>query len=122
MCTSTLFQTSRPNLVVVFKDAIYVIELTVPYETNCKKAKRHKEERYKNLRSELIMTCSTFEVITLEVTTLGFVSKDINRFRRLLRTLDLNEERIVKKCMKVALRATFIFIVEGINPGIIQTC
>ena len=122
VCTSTLFQTSRPNLVVVFKDAIYVIELTVPYETNCKKAKRRKEERYKNLRSELIMTCSTFEVITLEDTTLGFVSNDINRFRRLLRTLDLNEERIVKTCMEVALRATFIFIVEGINPGIIQTC
>ena len=53
------------------------------------------------------MTCSTFEVITLEVTTLGFMSKDINRFHRLLRILDLNEERIVKKCMEVALRATF---------------
>ena len=88
-----------------------------------KKAKRRKEERYKNLRSELIMTCSTFEVITLAVTTLGFVSKDINRFRRLLRTLDLNEERIVKKCMEVEhLEQHFIFIVEGINPGIIQTC
>ena len=92
---------------VDFKGAIHMIELTVPYETNCKKAKRRKEERYKDLRSELITTCSTFEVITLEVTILGFVSKDINRFRRLLRTLDLNEERIVKKCMEVALRATF---------------
>ena len=47
-----------------------MIELTVPYETNCKKAKRRKEERYKDLRSELITTCSTFEVITLEVTIL----------------------------------------------------
>ena len=116
VCTSTLFQTSRPDLVVVVKDAIYVIELTVPYETNCKKAKRRKEERYKNLRSELIMTCSTFEVITLEVTTLGFVSKDINRFRRLLRTLDLNEERIVKKCMEVALRTTFYIYCRRNKP------
>ena len=62
---------------VVFKDAVYVIELTVPYETNCKKAKRRKEERYKNVRSELIMTCSTFEVIILEVTTLGFAISQI---------------------------------------------
>ena len=101
---------------VVFEDAIYVIELTVPYETNCKKAKRRKEEGYKNLRSELIMTCSTFEVITLEVTTLGFVSKDVNRFRRLLRALDLNEERIVKKCMEVALKATFYIYCRRNKP------
>ena len=71
------------------------------------KAKRRKHERYKHLRSELIIACRTFEVITLEVTTLGFVSKDIDRFRRLLRTLDLNDERIVRKCMEVALRVIF---------------
>ena len=70
MCRSTLFQTSRPDLVVDLKGSVYVVELTVPNETNCKKAKRRKEERYKHLRSELIMTCRTFEVITLEVTTL----------------------------------------------------
>ena len=93
MCSSTLFQTSRPDLVVDLKGSVYVVELTVPYETNCK------EERYKHLRSELIMTCRTFEVITLEVTTLGFVSKDIDRFRTLLRAFDLNDERIIRKCM-----------------------
>ena len=101
---------------VDFKGALYVIELTAPYKTNCKKAKRRKEERYKDLRSELITTCSMFEVITLEVTTLGFASKDINRFRRLLRTLDLNEERIVKKCMEVALRATFCIYCRRNKP------
>ena len=53
------------------------------------------------------MACRRFEVITLEVTTLGFVSKDVARFRRFLRTFDLNDERIIKKCMEVALRATF---------------
>ena len=97
-------------MVVVFKDFVYVIELTVPYESNCAKAKRRKEERYKHLRSELIMACRTFEIITLEVTTLGFVSKDAARFRRFLRTFDLNDERIIK-----------IRIVEELNPGIIQT-
>ena len=81
-----------------------------------RKPKRRKEERYKDLRSELIATCSTFKVITLEVTTLGFVSKDINRFRRLLRTLDLNEKRVVKKCMEVALRATFYICCRRNKP------
>ena len=116
MCSSTLFQTSRPDLVVDLKGSVYVVELTVPYETNCKKAKRHKEERYKHLRSDLIMTCRTCEVITLEVTTLGFVSKDIVRFRRLLRTFDLNDERIIRKCMEVALRATFYIYCRRNKP------
>ena len=43
--------------------------------------------------------CDAFEVVTLEVTTLGFVSKSINIFRRLLRLFEMNEERIIKKCM-----------------------
>ena len=95
-CTSTLFRTLRPDIVVDFKGSVYVVELTVPYETNCTKAKRRKKERYRHLRSELITACYAFEVITLEVTTLGFVSKDIDRFRRLLRTLEMNDERIIK--------------------------
>ena len=71
------------------------------------KAKRRRQERYEHLRSELVITCRSFEVITLEVTTLGFVSKDIERFRRLLRTPDVNDECIFRKCMEVALRVTF---------------
>jgi hypothetical protein len=98
-CTSTLFQTLRPDMVVDIKGSIYVIELTVPYETNCEKAKRRKKERYRHLRSELITPCHAFTVITLEVTTLGFLSKDIDNFRRLLRTLEMNDERIIKKCI-----------------------
>ena len=62
------------------------------------------------------LTSGTFEVITVEVTTLGFVSKNINRFRRLLRALDLNEERVVKKCMEVALRASFYIYCRRNKP------
>jgi hypothetical protein len=115
-CTSTLFRTLRPDIVVDFKGSVYVVELTVPYETNCTKAKRRKKERYRHLRSELITACYAFEVITLEVTTLGFVSKDIDRFRRLLRTLEMNDERIIKKCMEVALRATFYIYCRRNKP------
>ncbi len=47
--TSTLFQTLRPDMVVDIKGIIYVIELTVPYETNRKNAKRRKKGRYTHL-------------------------------------------------------------------------
>ena len=106
-CTSTLFRSLRPDVVLIYRSEVYVIELTVPYETNCLIAKRRKEERYRNLKEELMINCDSFDVITLEVTTLGFVSKNVAKFRRLLKYLKVNDNRIVAKCMEVALRATF---------------
>ena len=111
-CTSTLFRTLRPDIVVDFKGSVYVVELTVPYETNCTKAKRRKKERYRHLRSELITACNAFEVITLEVTTLGFVSKDIDRFRRLLRTLEMNDERIIKKMYGGSSKSNILYLLQ----------
>ena len=106
-CTSTLFRSLRPDVVLIYRSEVYVIELTVPYETNCLIAKRRKEERYRNLKEELMINCDSFDVITLEVTTLGFVSKNVAKFRRLLKYLKANDNRIIAKCMEVALRATF---------------
>ena len=54
-----------------------------------------------------MINCDSFDVITLEVTTLGFVSKNVAKFRRLLKYLKVNDNRIIAKCMEVALRATF---------------
>jgi hypothetical protein len=54
-----------------------------------------------------IINCESFQVITLEVTTLGFVSKNIAKFRKLRKYLNLSDNRIIVKCVKVALRPTF---------------
>ena len=43
-CTSNLFQKLRPGIVVRKRRDYYVIELTVPYETNCKSARRCNQE------------------------------------------------------------------------------
>jgi hypothetical protein len=55
----------------------------------------------------IIAPCDRFKVITLEVTTLGFVTKSIGQFRRLCRLLNLQDDCIITKCVEVALRATF---------------
>ena len=106
-CTSNLFENLRPDIVVRHKQDFYVIELTVPYDTNCKIARRRKQDKYRDLRTQLLVPCEKFKVITLEITTLGFVTKNIRQFRRLCRSLSLQDNRIIKKCMEVALRATF---------------
>ena len=48
-----------------------------------------------------MINCDSLDVITLEVTTLGFVSKNVAKFRRLLKYLKVNDNRIIAKCMEV---------------------
>jgi hypothetical protein len=67
----------RPDITIRYKRDLYVIELTVPYETICIIARRRKQEKYRVLRSQLLAPCDRFKAITLEVTTLGFVTKSI---------------------------------------------
>ena len=40
--------------------AMYVIELTVPKETNCKIARRRKQDKYRDLRPQLL--CPMLEI------------------------------------------------------------
>ena len=40
--------------------------------------------------------------------TLGSVTKNIRQFRRLCRSLNLQETRIITKCMEVALSTFFV--------------
>ena len=55
---------------------VWVVELTVCFETNTKKSGDYKQTRYENLKRELQIECDDFEVIYFEVTTLGSISKD----------------------------------------------
>ena len=89
-CTLALFRTLGPDVVLIHRSDVYLIELTVPYETNCSIAKRRKEKRYRNLIQELMINCDSINVITLKVTSLGFVSKNFAKFRRLLKYLKVN--------------------------------
>ena len=66
-CTSNLFEKLRSDIVVRKKRGyIYVIESTVPCEASCKTARRRKQEKYRDLRSQLLVPCDKFKVITLE--------------------------------------------------------
>ena len=49
-----------------------------------------------------VINCESFQVITLEVTTLDFVSKNISKSPQ----INLSDNRIIAKCVQVALRAT----------------
>ena len=87
-CTSELFTQSRPDIVVKLDDTVVVIELTVCFETNTEKSRLYKQTRYKNLKEQLVTPCNKFEIIFLEITTLGFSKSLYTPFYRFLELIE----------------------------------
>ena len=110
-CTSDLLLSLRPDIVIVIDNKVTVIELTVCFETNTQKSRTYKQNRYIALKDQLLVPCDEFELIYLEFTSLGFISKNsVTPFNVFLKGLGINENRTVTKCMETVIRTTyFIF-------------
>jgi hypothetical protein len=104
---SEIFSSLVPDLVIALPDKVTVVELTIPFETNTSKARAHKTSKYRNLRSQLRIPCVDFEVIPVEITTLGFFSRDGTKFKNLLKDLGCRVDRVVSKMSEVVIRASF---------------
>ena len=107
-CTSDIFENCRPDIAVVIERKVVAIELTVCFDTNTEKSRNYKQNRYRTLRDELLIANDEFEVIYVEFTTLGFISKkSYVPFNALLHELEINQDRCVIKCMETATRGTY---------------
>ena len=71
----------RPDVVLVKKSRVFVLELTVCHESNLLKSKLYKLNKYENIKHHLKPehSHSTVELFTLEISVLGFVS-DLSEF------------------------------------------
>ena len=107
-CTSDLFLSHRPDMLIKIDDKIFVIELTVCFDTNTHKSRSYKENRYNDLKQELRIPCNNFEVLYVEFTTLGFISTlSYKPFCKLLEMLGVNQDRTIAKCLETAIRGTY---------------
>ena len=103
---SEIFESARPDLLVVWGDSVTAIELTCCFELNTKKARDYKATRYQELEKQMISNKS-LKLILVEITTLGIVTRDIRMFESFLNDLGLNSDRTIIKCMEVCTRASF---------------
>ena len=119
--TNALFKSSRPNepntemyrqrpdIAILEKRRITILELTCPFETGFNKSHEFKARRYNNLRKALITPSAQFNLILLEISTLGF-GKMIKTFSKFLKELKLDDERIIDKYQEdqeVAVRTSY---------------
>ena len=81
----------RPDIVIWDSHVIYLVELTVPFETNIDDAAVRKVHRYRDLRDACALTCSA-SIVTLEVGSRGFLY--VEGFQKLYRLLRAKQRDI----------------------------
>ena len=74
---STLFISLRPDIAVRHHNMISTLELTICHKTNAIASKQFKLSKYNNLNQNLLPRFSKYKLLnnTIEVTTLGLISK-----------------------------------------------
>ena len=109
--TSALFTNQRPDIAIQENNHITVIELTICFETNTKKSRDYKAQRYANLSDQLKLRNAKLSLVLLEFTTLGFIGKEsLTQTTRFLKSIGAPRDHIIYKCMETAIRASyFIF-------------
>ena len=109
---NALFRSMRPDIVLTKNDDIYIIELTCCSETNTKKSRRYKMEKYKDIENDCNRQFKNFQKIFIEITTLGLIMHNIKEIYRLFQKTKINVSRMINKCMEVAARASFYIYVR----------
>ena len=116
-CPSELFGSNRPDIVIEIEKRIIVLELTVCFETNTKKSRNYKEDRYKKLEDDLLVEYDAFSIVFIEFTKFGFISKEsFQPLVKLLQELEINVDRLIYKCMETAIRATYFIFCRRNKP------
>ena len=85
----------------------HVIELTVCFETNMFKSHEYKAEKYKNIDKNVIDKNAKIILYPIELSCLGFTSKNMVKFSKLVRTANININRLLSKCSEVCCRTTY---------------
>ena len=119
------FGSQRPDIVIINGKEVIVIELSVCYEIRTEEARNFKKRRYQNLKSDLSIKWEKLSIIYEEITTLGFVSRNIKDFAKVVKPLGISYERMIGKCMETALRASFYIFTrrdkEWSNPKLLNS-
>ena len=79
-----LFSGRIPDIVLEQGEKLIVIELTCPAETNLLSSREYKSNCYKELKNLSLAPCNDLELILLEISILGFVTKHFRKFKKLL--------------------------------------
>ena len=104
---SSLFESVRPDIVLIINNVYHIVKLTVCFETNLLKSHDYKARKYKNIGEDVINKNVIIKLYPVEFSCLGFTSKNLTSFTSLIRSNIINVKRLVSKCSEVCCRTTY---------------
>lgn len=102
-----LFTSQRPDIAFKKGNDVYVVELTICFETNFEKSRNFKMNRYNHLETNLKDTKHNLKTFYIEFSSLGFCTPSIIELTRLLRPLDVDVKRMIEISSEVCIRTSY---------------
>ena len=119
----------RPDLILESKNksVLYVVELTVGFESNLKSNSNRKKLRYKQLIIEQKRNYNAVEFINLSISALGVFAKECSPYLDMLDDLGFDEKHkkyFIRKIMAISIRSTYYIFCcrnkEWMNPQLLN--
>ena len=125
MITGELF---RPDLIVLTKDnTLFILELTVGYETNLRNNINRKHTQYKELIEEQKKIFPSVIFVNLSISALGVFEEESAAFINMLESMHLDKSHvkyIIKKIIAIAIKSTYYILCcrnkEWTNPDLMK--
>ena len=113
----------RPDLLLATTSKLFILELTVCFETNLLKSRNYKKNRYAYLKENIIDKSKEVDLIFLELSSLGFYSSEIGYFKNFVKDLKLNPKQMLEKCAETCIRSSYYIYnrraKEWTSPGLL---
>ncbi len=119
--------TYRPDMLLLpSNEIIYIIELTVGFESNLRKNTERKKLKYKELVREQNKHFNSVKFVNLSMSALGDFSKECSTFIEMLNDLGFNKSQkdyCIRRMTTIAIRTTYYIFCcrkkEWINPELL---
>ena len=104
--------TSRPDLILHNKRSkfLYIVELTVGFESNLKANSERKLNKYLALVASLSSSYDEVKFINVSMSSLGVFDKSCESLTKMLKDLDIEvpiQRRLLSKVMNIAIRSIY---------------
>ena len=118
----------RPDLLLrIQSKCLYVLELTVGFESNVNNSAVRKKEKYLNLIKEMSRNYRCVKFVNFSMSSLGVFSDECSTFLDMMNDIGIDKKQqryIIKKMINIAIRATYyIFCCRNRNwdsPDLMQ--
>ena len=110
----------RPDLLLLTKDKLlYILELTIGFETNIQNNSNRKAAKYSSLLSELSPSYSKVTFINLSMGAIGTMGSSCTSFFSLLNELSFDktiQKRVIMKAMTISIRSSYFIFCQRNKP------